>query len=206
MTKEIDFEKMGGLVPAIVQDDRTGRVLMLGYMNREAYEKTLATGLVTFFSRSRQTLWTKGETSGNLLHLKSVAVDCDGDALLVKAIPDGPTCHLGTDTCWGETNEPSPLAFLSELQDFIERRHEEMPEGSYTTSLFRDGLNRMAQKVGEEALELVIEACNGTNERMIYEGSDMIYHLIVLLTSKGLRIEDLAKELQERHNPGWKKH
>jgi len=204
--KEIDFDKMGGLVPAIVQDDRTGRVLMLGYMNREAYEKTLATGLVTFFSRSRQTLWTKGETSGNLLHLKSVAVDCDGDALLVKAIPDGPTCHLGTDTCWGETNEPSPLAFLSELQDFIERRHEEMPEGSYTTSLFRDGLNRMAQKVGEEALETVIEATNGTNDRLIYECSDMFYHLIVLLTSKGLRIEDVARELQERHSPQWHKH
>ena len=179
---------------------------MLGYMNREAYEKTLATGLVTFFSRSRQTLWTKGETSGNLLHLKSVAVDCDGDALLVKAIPDGPTCHLGTDTCWGETNEPSPLAFLSELQDFIERRHEEMPEGSYTTSLFRDGLNRMAQKVGEEALETVIEATNGTNDRLIYECSDMFYHLIVLLTSKGLRIEDVARELQERHSPQWHKH
>ena len=154
--KEIDFEKMGGLVPAIVQDDRTGRVLMLGYMNREAYDKTLATGLVTFFSRSRQQLWTKGETSGNLLHLKSMAVDCDGDALLVKATPDGPVCHTGTDTCWGETNVASPLQFLTELQDFIERRHEEMPEGSYTTSLFRDGLNRMAQKVGEEALEAVI--------------------------------------------------
>jgi len=204
--KEIDFEKMGGLVPAIVQDDSTGKVLMLGYMNREAYDKTMATGLVTFFSRSRQTLWTKGETSGNLLHLKSVAVDCDGDALLVKATPDGPTCHLGTDTCWGEENEASPLAFLSELQDFIEKRHEEMPEGSYTTSLFRDGLNRMAQKVGEEALEAVIEATNGTNDRLIYECSDMFYHLIVLLTSKGLRIEDVARELQTRHSPQWHKH
>ena len=204
--KEIDFEKMGGLVPAIVQDDRTGRVLMLGYMNREAYDKTLATGLVTFFSRSRQQLWTKGETSGNLLHLKSMAVDCDGDALLVKATPDGPVCHTGTDTCWGETNVASPLQFLTELQDFIERRHEEMPDGSYTTSLFRDGLNRMAQKVGEEALEAVIEATNGTNERLFYECSDMFYHLIVLLTSKGLRIEDIARELQERHAPQWKKH
>jgi phosphoribosyl-ATP pyrophosphohydrolase/phosphoribosyl-AMP cyclohydrolase len=204
--KEIDFEKMGGLVPAIVQDDRTGRVLMLGYMNREAYDKTLATGLVTFFSRSRQQLWTKGETSGNLLHLKSMAVDCDGDALLVKATPVGPVCHTGTDTCWGETNVASPLQFLTELQDFIERRHEEMPEGSYTTSLFRDGLNRIAQKVGEEALEAVIEATNGTNERLIYECSDMFYHLIVLLTSKGLRIEDIARELQERHAPQWKKH
>lgn len=204
--KEIDFEKMGGLVPAIIQDDRTGKVLMLGYMNQEAYDKTLATGLVTFFSRSRQTLWTKGETSGNLLHLKSIAVDCDGDALLVKASPDGPVCHTGTDTCWGETNEMSSLLFLTELQDFIEKRHEEMPEGSYTTSLFKDGLNRMAQKVGEEALEAVIEATNGTNDRLIYECSDMFYHLIVLLTSKGLRIEDITRELQERHDPNWKKH
>lgn len=197
---------MGGLVPAIVQDDRTGKVLMLGYMNQEAYDKTLATGLVTFFSRSRQTLWTKGETSGNLLHLKSIAVDCDGDALLVKATPDGPVCHTGTDTCWGETNTSSSLLFLSELQDFIEKRHEEMPEDSYTTSLFKDGLNRMAQKVGEEALEAVIEATNGTNDRLIYECSDMFYHLIVLLTSKGLRIEDITRELQERHDPNWKKH
>lgn len=204
--KAIDFEKMGGLVPAIIQDDSTGRVLMLGYMNREAYDKTLATGLVTFFSRSRQTLWTKGETSGNLLHLKSIAVDCDGDALLVKATPDGPVCHTGTDTCWGETNDASPLQFLTELQDFIEGRHAEMPEGSYTTSLFRDGLNRMAQKVGEEALETVIEATNGTNDRLIYECSDMFYHLIVLLTSKGLRIEDVASELRQRHDPKWKKH
>lgn len=204
--KEIDFQKMGGLVPAIIQDDRTGKVLMLGYMNREAYNKTLATGLVTFFSRSRQTLWTKGETSGNLLHLKSIAVDCDGDTLLVKATPDGPVCHTGTDTCWGEVNDSSSLLFLSELQDFIEKRHEEMPEGSYTTSLFRDGLNRMAQKVGEEALEAVIEATNGTNDRLIYECSDMFYHLIVLLTSKGLRIEDITDELRERHSPGWKKH
>jgi len=204
--KEIDFQKMGGLVPAIIQDDRTGKVLMLGYMNREAYDKTLATGLVTFFSRSRQTLWTKGETSGNLLHLKSIAVDCDGDTLLVKATPDGPVCHTGTDTCWGEVNDSSSLLFLSELQDFIEKRHEEMPEGSYTTSLFRDGLNRMAQKVGEEALEAVIEATNGTNDRLIYECSDMFYHLIVLLTSKGLRIEDITDELRERHSPGWKKH
>ena len=202
----IDFQKSGGLVPAIIQDARTGKVLMLGYMNQEAYEKTLATNLVTFFSRSRQTLWTKGETSGNYLHMKSIAVDCDGDTLLVQAVPDGPTCHKGTDTCWGETNQSSPLLFLSELQDFIEKRHEEMPEGSYTTSLFKDGLNRMAQKVGEEALETVIEATNGTNDRLIYECSDMFYHLIVLLTHKGLRIEDIARELQERHDPKWHKH
>ena len=203
-----DFEKMGGLVPAIVQDARTKTVLMLGYMNEEALRVTQESGKVTFWSRSRQELWTKGATSGNYLNLVELLADCDNDAILVKAIPDGPTCHKGTDTCWGEVNEgnDNPLLFLSELQDFIEKRHEEMPEGSYTTSLFRDGLNRMAQKVGEEALELVIEACNGSNERMIYEGSDMLYHLIVLLTSKGLRIEDMAAELRERHNPGWKKH
>lgn len=203
---EIDFKKTNGLVPAIVQDEQTKTVLMLGYMNEEAYRKTVETGKVTFWSRSRNTLWTKGETSGNYLNLKDIKVDCDNDTLLIKAIPEGPTCHKGTDTCWGETNEKNPLLFLSELQDFINKRHEEMPEGSYTTSLFKEGLNRMAQKVGEEALELVIEACNGTNDRLIYEGSDMLYHLIVLLTSKGLRIEDMAAELAERHNPGWKKH
>ena len=202
----IDFEKCGGLVPAIIQDADTKTVLMLGYMNQEAYEKTLSTGLVTFYSRSRQCLWTKGETSNNFLHLVDIKVDCDNDTLLVKVHPDGPTCHKGTDTCWGEENEASPLLFLSELSNFIEKRHQEMPEGCYTTSLFRDGLNRMAQKVGEEALELVIEATNGTNERLVYEGSDMLYHLIVLLTHKGLRIEDMAAELRERHNPGWKKH
>ena len=203
---EIDFEKGGGLVPAIIQDANTRQVLMLGYMNQEALTKTLDTGLVTFYSRTRQTLWTKGETSGNNLRLVDIKSDCDHDTLLVRAIPTGPVCHTGTDTCWGESNDDRPLDFLSQLQDFIEKRHEEMPEGSYTTSLFRDGLNRMAQKVGEEALELVIEATKGSNERMVYEGADFLYHLIVLLTSKGLRIEDLASELRERHDPQWKKH
>ena len=202
----IDFAKMGGLVPAIIQDADTRQVLMLGYMNQEAYDKTVAEGRVTFYSRTRQTLWTKGETSGNYLNVVSIKNDCDQDTLLIRVHPEGPVCHTGTDTCWGEENTGNPLLFLSELQNFIEQRHREMPEGSYTTSLFKDGLNRMAQKVGEEALELVIEACNGTDERMIYEGSDMLYHLIVLLTSKGLRIEDMARELQERHQPGWKKH
>ena len=203
---KIDFDKCGGLVPAIIQDSTTKVVLMLGYMNEEALKKTQDTGLVTFFSRSRGCLWTKGETSGNYLHLVDIKCDCDNDTLLIQAKPDGPTCHTGSDTCWGEENKPNPLLVLSELSDFIEKRHKEMPEGSYTTSLFKDGLNRMAQKVGEEALELVIEATNGSNERLIYEGSDMLYHLIVLLTSKGLRIEDMARELMERHNPGWKKH
>lgn len=202
----IDFKKGDGLVPAIIQDAQTKNVLMLGYMNEESYKKTIETGLVTFYSRSRQCLWTKGETSGNCLHVVDIKVDCDQDTLLIKANPDGPVCHTGTDTCWGEKNGQNPLLFLSELSDFIETRHKEMPEGSYTTSLFRDGLNRMAQKVGEEALELVIEATNGTPDRMIYEGSDMLYHLIVLLTSKGMRIEDMAAELMTRHKPGWKKH
>ena len=202
---EIDFDKLGGLVPAIVQDARTKNVLMLGFMNREAYDKTVATGKVTFWSRSRNCLWTKGETSGNYLNLVEVKNDCDKDTLLVKAIPDGPTCHTGTDTCWGEDNSANPLLFLTELQDFIEKRHEEMPEGSYTTSLFRKGINRIAQKVGEEALETVIEATNGSNDKMVYEASDLLYHLIVMLTEKGLRIEDVAGELQKRHDPEWDK-
>lgn len=203
---KIDFEKMGGLVPAIIQDDKTKNVLMLGYMNQEAYDKTVETGKVTFYSRTKQRLWTKGEESGNFLNVVSIKNDCDQDTLLIRVNPVGPVCHTGTDTCWGEENQMNPLLFLTELQDFIEKRHREMPEGSYTTSLFKDGLNRMAQKVGEEALEAVIEAVNGSNERLIYEGSDMIYHLIVLLTAKGLRIEDMAQELMVRHNPGWKKH
>lgn len=201
----IDFNKCGGLVPAIIQDVQTKNVLMLGYMNEEAYQKTLETKKVTFWSRSRNCLWTKGETSGHFLHLVDIKVDCDNDTLLVKAIPDGPTCHTGTDTCWGEQNQNSSLAFLSELQDFIDKRHELMPEGSYTTKLFKDGVNKMAQKVGEEALETVIEATNGTNDHLIYEASDLLYHLIVLLTSKGLRIEQVADELHKRHDPEWDK-
>lgn len=203
---DIDFNKMNGLVPAIIQDSTTRKVLMLGFMNEEAYRQTLATKRVTFWSRTRSCLWTKGETSGNYLELVSLKADCDNDTLLVEVIPHGPTCHKGTDTCWGETNDRNPLLFLTELQDFIYKRYEEMPEGSYTTSLFKDGTNRMAQKVGEEALEAVIEAVTGNDERLIYECSDMLYHLIVLLTSKGLRIEQIAKELEERHKPSWHKH
>lgn len=201
----IDFEKCGGLVPAIVQDAQTKNVLMLGYMNKEALDKTMEIRKVTFWSRSRKCLWTKGETSGNFLNLVDIAVDCDNDTLLVKAIPEGPVCHTGTDTCWGEENTANPLLFLTELQEFINKRHEDMPEGSYTTSLFKDGVNRMAQKLGEEALEAVIEAISGSKEKLIYEVSDMIYHLIVLLTSKGLRIEDIAEELAKRHDPNWDK-
>lgn len=195
---QLDFQKMGGLIPAIVQDSYTAKVLMLGFMNEEAYKATVETGKVTFYSRSRQCLWTKGETSGHYLQVVSMAADCDCDTLLIKAIPHGPVCHTGSDTCWGEKNETNIL-FLSYLQDFIVRRHEEMPEKSYTTSLFKAGVNRMAQKVGEEAVETVIEATNGTDDRLVYEASDLIYHLIVLLTSKGHRIEELAEELKKRH-------
>lgn len=201
----IDFDKMGGLVPVIVQDAVTKNVLMLGFMNQEAYTKTIDTGYVTFWSRSRRCLWTKGETSGNYLKLVSIKADCDNDTLLAKVHPMGPTCHKGTDTCWGEENSLNRILFLSELQDFINKRHAEMPEGSYTTSLFKKGVNKMAQKVGEEACETVIEATNGTNDKLVYEASDLLYHLIVLLTSKGLRIEDIAAELQQRHAPDWDK-
>ena len=194
----LDFAKMNGLVPAIIQDARTKNVLMLGFMNEEAYEKTLSTNKVTFYSRTRNKLWTKGEESGNFLNLVSIEVDCDNDTLLVKAIPEGPVCHRGTATCFNDDNSFG-IEFLSYLQDFISKRHAEMPEGSYTTSLFKSGVNRMAQKVGEEAVETVIEATNGTDDRLIYEASDLIYHLILLLTSKGHRIEELAEELQKRH-------
>ena len=194
----LDFEKMGGLIPAIVQDNNTNKVVMLGFMNEEALEQTLSSGKVTFFSRTKNRLWMKGETSGNTLSVVSITPDCDNDTLLIKAIPAGPVCHLGTDTCFGEKNEED-IMFLKYLQNFIERRRHEMPEGSYTTTLFQKGINRMAQKVGEEAVETVIEATNGTEDRLIYEASDLIYHLIVLLTSKGLRIDDLARELKKRH-------
>lgn len=201
----LDFDKMNGLVPAIIQDAATAKVLMLGFMNKEAYDKTVETGKVTFFSRTKNRLWTKGEESGNFLNVVSMKADCDEDTLLIKVHPVGPVCHTGTDTCWGEKNE-EPVLFLKELQDFIDKRHAEMPEGSYTTSLFQSGINKIAQKVGEEAVETVIEACNGTNDRLLYEGSDLLYHLIVLLTSKGYRIEDLAQELIQRHSVSWQKH
>ncbi|MBN1463637.1 MAG: bifunctional phosphoribosyl-AMP cyclohydrolase/phosphoribosyl-ATP diphosphatase HisIE [Paludibacteraceae bacterium] len=195
---KVDFNKQGGLVPAIIQDVLTGKVLMLGYMNEEALTKTQSTGKVTFYSRSKQRLWTKGEESGNFLNLVSIESDCDDDTLLIKVNPVGPVCHTGSDTCWAEKNQ-SDLFFLNYLQDFIDKRFKEMPEGSYTTSLFTSGVNRMAQKVGEEAVETVIEATNGTDEGFIYEASDLLYHLIVLLTSKGYRIEDLVNELKKRH-------
>ena len=168
-------------------------------MNREAYEKTLELNKVTFYSRTRHRLWTKGEESGNFLNVVSIEADCDHDTLLIKAIPEGPVCHTGTATCFNDDNSYG-IQFISELQDFIVKRHKEMPAGSYTTSLFESGINRMAQKVGEEAVETVIEATNGTDGRMMYEASDLLYHLIVLLTAKGRRIEELAEALERRHN------
>lgn len=195
---KLDYNKLDGLIPAIIQDNETNKVLMLGFMNEEAYQQTVETKKVVFYSRSKQRLWMKGETSGNILQVVNIKADCDTDTLLIKAIPTGPVCHTGNDTCFGEKNEEDVM-FFKHLQNFIERRRQEMPEGSYTTSLFQKGVNRMAQKVGEEAVETVIEATNGTEEGFIYEASDMLYHLVVLLTSKGLRIEDLAKELKKRH-------
>ena len=195
----LDFDKMDGLVPAIIQDAGTKNVLMLGFMNQEAYEKTLETKLVTFFSRTKNRLWTKGESSGNFLNVVSIEEDCDHDTLLIKVNPVGPVCHTGNATCFNNDNSYG-VQFLSFLQDFIDMRHKEMPDGSYTTSLFNSGINRIAQKVGEEALETVIEATNGTNGRLVYEAADMLYHLIVLLSEKGLRIEDLTEALYNRHN------
>lgn len=195
----LDFDKMGGLIPAIIQDARTKNVLMLGFMNKEAYEKTLEINRVTFFSRTKNRLWTKGEESGHFLDVVSIESDCDNDTLLIKAIPNGPVCHTGSATCFNDNNDFG-MEFLTHLQDFIEQRYKEMPEGSYTTSLFQSGVNRMAQKVGEEAIETVIEATNGTDGRMMYEAADMLYHLMVLFTSKGRRIEELADALYRRHN------
>jgi len=196
----IDFNKLGnGLVPAIIQDNTTNKVLMLGFMNDEAYEKTKTERKVTFYSRTKQRLWTKGEESGNFLNVVSMAIDCDDDTILIKVNPVGPVCHKGTDTCWKEENVVDDIMFLKTLQDFIDKRKEEMPEGSYTTKLFTKGVRTITQKVGEEAIETVIGAMANDDENFLYEGADLLYHLIVLLTHKGYRIEDLARELRSRH-------
>ncbi len=194
----IDFDKMNGLVPAIIQDAVSSKVLMLGFMNEEALKITQETGNVTFFSRTKNRLWTKGEESGNFLKLVSILSDCDNDSLLIKVNPVGPVCHTGSDTCWNESNQ-GDFFFLNYLQQFIQQRFKEMPEGSYTTSLFQKGVNRMAQKVGEEAVETIIEVTNGSDKDFLYEASDLLFHLIVLLTSKGYSLDDLGKELKTRH-------
>ena len=194
---DFNLEKCAdGLLPVIVQDAATLKVLMLGYMNREAFDKTVAEERVTFFSRTRSTLWTKGETSGNYLLVKDMYIDCDGDTLLVKAEPIGPTCHRGTTSCF-DTSESE--GFIRHLQQVVQQRHRDMPEGSYTTKLFIKGVKKIAQKVGEEAVESVVEAVDGNRDRFIYEASDMIYHLLVLMEQMGCSIEDMERELALRH-------
>lgn len=194
---DFNLSKTGdGLLPAIIQDARTLKVLMMGYMNREAFEKSQAEGKVTFWSRSRNCLWTKGETSGNFLHIKEMFIDCDGDTLLIKAIPDGPTCHRGTTSCF-DTGEDE--GFIRQLQEVIQGRHAQMPEGSYTTKLFIKGVKTISKKVGEESAEAIIEAVDGNRDRFVYEASDLIYHFLVLMEQMGVSIEDLEKELALRH-------
>lgn len=193
----LDFTKMNGLLPAVVQDAQTGKVLMVAFMNEDAYRKTLDTKLVTFFSRTRNRLWTKGEESGNFLDLVSVTEDCDHDTLLVKAAPRGAVCHTGADTCFGEKNTGS-VTFLEYLQDLIATRKKEMPEGSYTTTLFRKGVNKIAQKVGEEAVELVIEAMDSSEELFLNEAADLMFHYLVLLAQKGYTLSDVVQVLEKR--------
>jgi len=195
---EINFDKSSGLVPAIIQDNKTNKVLMLGYMSREALEKSLKDGVVTFFSRSKKRLWTKGETSGNYLNIVSIKADCDQDALLVKVNPLGPVCHTGKDTCWGEENLENQSNFLPELEKVIKDRKANPKEGSYTNSLFRKGLKKITQKLGEEAVELIIEASDNKDELFLEEAADLMYHYLVLLTAKGFCLDDIAKVLKNR--------
>jgi phosphoribosyl-ATP pyrophosphohydrolase/phosphoribosyl-AMP cyclohydrolase len=195
----IDFQKYpDGLVPAIIQDHQTLRVLMMGFMNEEALAKTLETGRVTFFSRSKNRLWTKGEESGNFLELRSITPDCDQDTLLVKAHPLGPVCHTGSDTCWNERNHPED--FLQYLEDVIRLRKESQDEKSYVRQLFKKGINKIAQKVGEEAVELVIEAKDNDPEKFLNEAADLLFHYLVLLNSKGYNLQSVKEILKQRHS------
>jgi phosphoribosyl-ATP pyrophosphohydrolase/phosphoribosyl-AMP cyclohydrolase len=192
---KLDFSN--GLVPAIVQDVNTHKVLMLGYMNQEALDKTMELGRVTFFSRSKNRLWTKGEASGHFLELRSMAVDCDKDTLLIKAVPHGPTCHTGADTCWGETNHSED--FLVYLEEIINLRKRSSDEKSYVRSLFQKGINKIAQKVGEEAVELVIEAKDDNKDLFLNEAADLLFHYLILINSKGHTLKDVINVLQDRH-------
>lgn len=192
----INFEKTGGLVPVIIQHANTLQVLMLGYMNEEALEKTKSEGRVTFYSRSKQRLWTKGETSGNFLMVDEIQVDCDNDTLLIKAYPQGPTCHTGSTSCF---QEETSKGFLYELEKVIEQRITENPEGSYTAKLFSRGVNKVAQKVGEEAVELVIEAKDDNRDLFRNEAADLLYHFLILLKTKDLKLQDIEAVLKERH-------
>ena len=194
---KIDFEKSSeGLIPAIVQDAQTQKVLMLGYMNRESFDKTNETGKVTFFSRSRQMLWVKGETSGNFLEVKEILIDCDDDTILIKANPTGAVCHTGADTCFGEKNAAEN--FLFELERIIQSRKANPNENSYTSKLFESGLNKIAQKVGEEAVELIIEAKDENSELFKAEAADLFYHLLILLCAKNLELNDIVDTLKQR--------
>ena len=194
---QVDFEKYSdGLVPAIVQDVVTNKVLMLGFMNEEALQQTQLLGKVTFYSRSKERLWTKGEESGNFLHVKEIIVDCDNDTLLIKANPVGPVCHTGTDTCFGETNSKD---FLQTLTEVIKQRFDDRSVKSYTSNLFDRGINKVAQKVGEEAIELVIEAKDDNKELFINEAADLLFHYMLLLQAKGFSLEDVKKILMQRH-------
>ncbi len=198
--EDLNLEKCpDGLIPAVIQDDRTLEVLMLGYMNKEAFDKSIELGRVTFFSRTRSTLWTKGETSGHYLNIKSINVDCDSDTLLIRVIPIGPTCHTGARSCFYQNGDTTD-GFIRQLQSVIQQRHAEMPEGSYTTKLFNKGVGKISQKVGEEAVETIIEASAGNYDAMVPEAADLIYHLLVLLEATGKSIKDLEDELQKRHS------
>ena len=194
--QKLNFDKTQGLIPCIVQDVETNRVLMLGYMNQEALEKTLTEKKLTFYSRSKQRLWTKGETSGNYLHFIEAKMDCDNDTLLFKVNPDGPTCHTGSDTCFNEANEFSGLEFLERI---IQERKNKPKSGSYTNQLLDSGINKVAQKVGEEAVELIIEAKDNNQELFLNEAADLMYHYLVLLTAKGYKLEEVISVLKKRH-------
>jgi phosphoribosyl-ATP pyrophosphohydrolase/phosphoribosyl-AMP cyclohydrolase len=193
----IDFSKLNGLVPCVVQDATTHRVLMLGFMNEAAYQKTVREKKVTFFSRSKQRLWTKGETSGNILDLVDLKLDCDHDTLLIKVTPTGPTCHTGADTCFNENNDQWDLKALEQI---VSDRKQNPKKGSYTTSLFESGINKIAQKVGEEAVELIIEAKDNNKDLFLNEAADLMYHYLVLLSAKGYSLKDVTDILNKRHN------
>jgi phosphoribosyl-ATP pyrophosphohydrolase/phosphoribosyl-AMP cyclohydrolase len=195
---ELDFTKGNGLIVAIIQDADTNKVLMTGFMDQQAYDKTVSENIVTFFSRSKQRLWTKGETSGNFLHVKKILADCDQDALLIKVTPHGPTCHTGADTCWNESNQ-GKSAFIDHLKHVIRSRKQNPTDESYTSSLFKKGVNKVAQKVGEEAVELVIEAMDSNNELFKGEAADLLFHFLVLLEQKNIDLDEVIGVLQARH-------
>ena len=194
----LDFDKLGGILPAIIQDAETNEVLMLGFMNEEAHRKTLKEGRVTFYSRSKKRLWTKGEESGNYMDVVEILEDCDNDTLLIRVNPHGPACHTGMRTCFGETVQEN-LAFLQRLQSLLQSRKEELPENSYTAKLFREGPRKIAKKLGEEAAELVIEAMDTEEDKFLNEAADLLFHLMILVVDRGYKLEDVVNVLEDRH-------